>query len=485
MKLNPSLALLLPLLPLATATREISPSALVSDIHSNALTKNLWNLAEIAKNNGGNRAFGLPGYRASVDFIVKRLRTLKNLEVREQEFETLFAIVDEIDLREAGSESDVYVHGLTYSPSTSAEGLTAELVLGPEGAAGCDVAGYEGLDVRDKVVLVQRFRCPDQSTLVGRVRPAVAAGAAAVIIYHDLPTTPTSGNLSGPDPVGLRPSGFIRQADGEAWKARLEAGEKIEVFFKHLQTIENRTTWNVFAETKTGDPNTVVMAGAHLDSVQAGAGINDDGSGTSVVLELATAANKYRTRNKLRFAWWGAEENGLRGSRHYVADLADPDFGKILAYLNFDMVSRGFFGVFDGDGSTHGLVAPAGSEVIEDLFMDYLVRRERVETTPIALSGGTDYVPFLNRGLAVGGLFTGTGFEQDPCYHQPCDGYENHNATVLFKNAKAGAHVLARLAVDGHKLIPRWSPSAAVSDARLATFAEENHATHGCEHDEF
>jgi len=45
-----------------------------------------------------------------------------------------------------------------------------------------------------------------------------------------------------------------------------------------------------------------------LDSVQAGPGINDDGSGTSLILELLTGINKYEVKNKIRFAWWGAEE---------------------------------------------------------------------------------------------------------------------------------------------------------------------------------
>jgi hypothetical protein len=55
----------------------------------------------------------------------------------------------------------------------------------------------------------------------------------------------------------------------------------------------------------------------------------------------------------------------------------------------------------------------------------------------------------------VGGLHTGTGVAQDPCYHQACDTYNNSNPTTLTINAKAAAHVLATLATDGQDLIPK------------------------------
>ncbi|KAF8638717.1 hypothetical protein AX16_010440 [Volvariella volvacea WC 439] len=482
----------LSLLPLSLATFPIPPiysSLLVSDISQKGLSANLWELDKIARANGGNRAFGLSGYKASVDFIVSNLRKYRLLiDYRLEEFDALFQRVEEIDFREAGAEEGFYVYGLTYSPSTPPEGITAPLVLGPEGAAGCSVTGYEGLDVKDKIVLIDRFRCPDQTTFAGRVRPAVAAGAAGVIIYNFDATKPTAGTLSAPDPVGYRPTGWIYQSDGLALKARLEAGEDITVFWKQIQVIETRQTWNVIAETKFGDPNTVIAVGAHLDSVQAAPGINDDGSGTSLILELLRAVVKYPiSRNKIRFHWWGAEENGLLGSRFHVANLPDAQAKKVLAYINFDMVSRGFFGVFDGDGSTFGDVGPAGSDVIEDLFVKYLESKESVTTTPVGFTGGTDYVAWKDRGIPVGGLFTGTGVEQDPCYHQACDGYDNHNATVLTKNARAAAHILGRLAIDGTKLIPRWKPAAAASGARVAaSVAEEVHEDGhvGCGHDE-
>lgn len=119
------------------------------------------------------------------------------------------------------------------------------------------------------------------------------------------------------------------------------------------------------------------------------------------------------------------------------------------------MVSRGYFGVFDGDGSTHGLAGPPGSDVIESLFNKHF-EKVGITVTPAVFTGGSDYASFMdNLRKPVGGLHTGTGVAQDDCYHQKCDTYNNANATVITANAKAAAHVLATLAMNGEELIPK------------------------------
>ena len=72
---------------------------------------------------------------------------------------------------------------------------------------------------------------------------------------------------------------------------------------------------NVIAQTSTGDPSNVVMIGAHLDSVEDGPGIADDGSGVATLLEIATQLSaKPSVQNAVRFAFFGGEENGGEGS---------------------------------------------------------------------------------------------------------------------------------------------------------------------------
>ncbi|KAG0642733.1 hypothetical protein HOY80DRAFT_948952 [Tuber brumale] len=464
----------------------VTSEKLQNDVTEAGLMKNLYRLDQIARDNGGNRAFGFPGFEASVKYVFERTSQFSHtIDTWTQDFPANFSKVESISFKVG--ETDYYVWGLTYSPSTPPEGVTLPLVLGPEGAAACSVDGYAGLDVKGKIVLVERGTCPTGGTLAGRVRPAKLAGASNVIIYNNSPTNVTGGTLSAPDPEGFVSSGFINQVDGEALKKRLLAGEKIIAYFQHTQLIETRITQNVFAETKGGNPNNVIILGAHLDSVQAGPGINDDGSGTSLILELLTCLKKYKVTNKIRFAWWGAEENGLIGSKYYTSHLSKTEVDKILLYLNFDMVSKGYFGVFDGDGSTHGVVAPPGSEVIEKLFVDDLTRKG-ITVTPVAFTGTSDYASFMDTlKKPIGGLHTGTGVEQDPCYHQACDDYTNPNSTVLTINSKAAAHVLAVLAQDGHNLIPKNKPNALlrknVADIVQWTVVEGGRDASTCEHD--
>lgn len=441
----------------------VSSKPLQDLVTTEGLMGNLQKLDTIAKANGGNRAFGYPGYAASVEYILSRTQNSSNFNTWVQDFPALFNSVDSIKF--SVDDTSYHVIGLSYSPSTSAKGITAPLVLGASGPEGCTNEAYDGLDVEGKIVLVQRGTCPDGTTLAGRLKPAAAAGAISVIIYSDVETPVTGGTLSNPNPEEYVPGGYINKVDGEALVARIQAGEEIEAYFQQTQTIETKITQNIFTETKDGDPTNVIMLGGHLDSVVAGAGINDDGSGSSLVLEVKTALEKFSVKNKVRFAWWGAEENGLLGSKAYVASLNASARNDILAYLNFDMVSRGYFGVFDGDGSTHGLKGPAGSDVIEKIFADDMTSKG-INVTAARFTGGSDYQSFFNVGKPVGGLHTGTGVEQDACYHQACDVYGNANPDTLTVNAKAAAHVLSILATKGTELIPKSPANGTMVERR-------------------
>ncbi|KFA65017.1 hypothetical protein S40285_05629 [Stachybotrys chlorohalonatus IBT 40285] len=456
-------ALLLPLVAAKDCRPPVESEAMQELITADGLMGNLQILNDIAYANGGNRAFGYPGYNASVDWVFGELSKLKGFHAWKQDFPALFTnttaaavTVDDTTYRTVA---------LTYTPSTPEEGLTLPLAVGPEGADGCSAANYEGLDVEGKIVLVERGLCPDQTTFAGKLRAAAAAGAVAVVIYNNGPAQLTAGSLSAPSPDYV-PAALIDQGPGLELRARIEAGEEVIAHATIVQLIEERITTNVFAETKHGDPDNVLQFGSHLDSVVVGPGINDDGSGSSVNLELARALNNFSTNLKVRFSWWGAEENGLWGSRFYVRNLTTVEIDQLLAYINFDMVSRGFWGVFDGDASEVAPGGPSGSEVIERLFVEWFVE-QGLEVTPIGLTGGTDYVPFQQEIFKpVGGLFTGTGTEQDACYHQACDNITNPVPNTIWTNARAAAHVLSILAIDGVDLIPKTPINSTVGVIR-------------------
>lgn len=453
----------------------VSSQALQDGITTGALMGNLQQLDAIASANGGNRAFGYAGFAASVEYILSRTRDTDKFDTWVQDFPALFNSVESIAFSVANTS--YHVIGLSYSPSTPVEGVTSPLVLGASGPEGCTKESYDGLDVKGKIALVQRGACPDGTTLAGRLKPAAAAGAVSVIIYSDVETPVTGGTLSNPNPDEYVPGGYINKVDGEALAARIRAGEAVTAYFQQTQTIETKITQNIFTETKEGDPHNVIMLGGHLDSVVAGPGINDDGSGSSLVLEVKTALEKFRVKNKVRFAWWGAEENGLLGSKAYVASLNTSARNDILTYLNFDMVSRGYFGVFDGDGSTYGLKGPAGSDVIEKIFVDDLTSKG-INVTAARFTGGSDYQSFFNIGKPVGGLHTGTGVDQDACYHQACDVYGNANPNTLTINAKAAAHVVSILAMSGTDLIPKSPANGTMVERRDVEWTIEDEDRH-------
>ncbi|MFC4062318.1 M20/M25/M40 family metallo-hydrolase [Planomonospora corallina] len=232
-------------------------------------------------------------------------------------------------------------------------------------------------------------------------------------------------------------------------------------------TYNGATGYNLIADWPGGDPNDVLMVGAHLDSVASGPGINDNGSGSAAILETALEVSRQglNPAKHLRFAWWGAEELGLRGSRHYVNNLPAAERSKIKGYLNFDMVgspNAGYF-VYDGDDSD-GVGAgpgPAGSAQLEKTLQDYFASIG-VPTRGTDFDGRSDYGPFISVGIPAGGTFTGAegvktsaqatlwggtaGRAFDPCYHRSCDTTSNISDTALDRNADAIAYAVWTIA---------------------------------------
>ena len=319
----------------------------------------------------------------------------------------------------------------TFDSGTPEGTATGTLFVIPAADAtdGCEAGDYVGMTA-GQIALIQRGGCG----FAIKALAAQNAGAAGAIIYNN-----TAGmiNMIG-DATGLTiPVVFASQVAGENLATTPGATVRVKVDF----TSEQRTAYNVLAETSTGNDDNTVMAGAHLDSVQDGAGINDNGSGSAALLETAIQMAKVKPTNTVRFAWWGAEEEGLLGSEYYVDQLTDAQAEDIALYLNFDMVASPnyMFGVYDGDDSG-GTAAPGfipeGSAQIEDVFEKFYADRGE-PSQDSEFSGRSDYGPFIAVGIPAGGLFTGAevpktaaeaalyggvaGASYDPCYHQPCD----------------------------------------------------------------
>jgi Zn-dependent M28 family amino/carboxypeptidase len=228
----------------------------------------------------------------------------------------------------------------------------------------------------------------------------------------------------------------------------------------------DKVTHNVIAESPGGRTDRVVVVGAHLDSVAEGPGIQDNGSGSAAILEIARqmAALGVQPRNQVRFIWFSAEEAGLLGSDFYVSQLSRRQIKDIAVMLNFDMIASPNWVrfVYDGDGSGTGTAGPNGSDVIEDVFNDYFAGQGSA-TDPTAFDGRSDYGPFIGVGIPAGGLFTGAeglktaaqaseyggtaGVAYDVCYHQACDDIDNPDSVALEQMSDAAAHAILTFAM--------------------------------------
>ena len=335
---------------------------------------------------------------------------------------------------------------MSYSGSGD---VTAELqavggiiIPSPGGSAsGCTAADFAGFQAGN-IALIQRGTC----TFREKVDNAVAAGAAGVVIFNEgneVPDDDRVGNLFGtldPPQVGIPVVG-TSFAVGEELYNLLQAGP-VTLRLAVDATVEERTTENVIADTTTGRADRTVVVGAHLDSVIEGPGINDNGSGSATILEVAEEMSELgiQPRNRVRFAFWGAEESGLIGSEYYVSKLSKREIKNIAVNLNFDMVGSPNYVrfVYDGDASDTDSLGSTGSGVVEDVFTDYFAS-QGLASEPTAFDGRSDYDAFINVGIPAGGLFTGAediktaeeaetyggaaGVAYDPCYHQACDSF--------------------------------------------------------------
>lgn len=233
-------------------------------------------------------------------------------------------------------------------------------------------------------------------------------------------------------------------------------------------------SYNIVAQTKGGNQDSVLAVGAHSDSVFAGPGINDDGSGTIGILETALQLTKYSTNNAIRFLFWSAEEFGLLGSEHYVTTLPDAELDKIRLYLNFDMIASPNYisAIYDGDGSSFNITGPPGSAEAEEFFEKWF-EDQGLPFTATDFDGRSDYGPFLDAGVPAGGIFTGAeevkteeqaalfggqeGVAYDMNYHQAGDNYTNLNFEAFTIHTKAIAAAVAHYGSSFDTLPPRNS----------------------------
>ena len=438
------------------APRDASSEKLRKAVTLSGLTDHLEAFQAIADANDGTRATGTPGYDASVDYVADTLRNA-GYDVHLEPFNyptwqentpaTLTWGANTYTSSPASADStavDMITFGFSAAGTVTGTIVPVDILI-HSNAASTSTSGCEDSDfpaaVDGAIALIQRGTCP----FVQKLANAEEAGAIGVILFNE-------GNTAGrvnpqfieaPTDLSI-PAVYVSATIGKAIYAAIQGGTPQTATLDVDATTTPRFFDNVVAYSRSGDADETVMLGAHLDSVEEGPGINDNGSGSSALLEIAESmakqgANKKKgLTNRVAFAFWGAEEAGLVGSIYYVEHLSEAQRADIMANLNFDMLASPNFArlVYDGDGDAFGTSGPEGSDVIEHVFNAYF-ESEDLAYEATAFTGRSDYGPFIEAGIPAGGLFTGAeapktaaqveryggvaGAWLDPCYHQSCD----------------------------------------------------------------
>lgn len=418
---------------------------LAGKVTADRMLTHLRALQNIANANNGNRADGTPGYDASVGYVAKALRD-RGFEVLTPQFDRLYTV--------SPGRPVLTVAGRTYSVDqasllvqTPPGGLTGQPVR-PTQPSGCAAGDYPAMLPKGSIAIVDDARC----SVVEKQNSAVAKGAAALVV------------LSAPAGRGAPPTlfspGYFKQltvpvAVANPSTATGLAGASTPIrLVLHAHNIKI-TSRNVVAQTKTGSSHDVIMVGAHLDSPRGGPGINDGGSGVAAVLETALQLGPLApVNNAVRFAFWGADEDGLNGVMDYVFGMNSDQLNDIAMYLNFTTLGSPNAGFFTDDGDQSGPPAPGvtyadipdGSAGIERTLAGYLnLAGKRPADMP--LSTLADYHPFMVAGVPVGGMTAGAsqpkttvqarlwggqaGAPFDPNYQGPRETVDNINRDAL------------------------------------------------------
>jgi Zn-dependent M28 family amino/carboxypeptidase len=411
-------------------------------------------LQQIADANGGNRAAGTEGYADSVEYVAGLLDDA-GYDVTLDEFQFVDdanTVLQQLTPVNATYATGAFVNSGLGDVTANVVAVDINLVPPRDSDSGCST-DLDGVTPEDDfggfpagaIALVQRGTC----TFAEKAQNAQNAGAAGVVIFNQGNTPAREGLIVG-TLVPFQATIPVVGASFADGTALAQDGSTARI------NVELSTEVNVIADLPGSNANNVVMAGAHLDSVPEGPGINDNGSGSAALLETALLMAKVSPENSLRFAWWGAEELGLIGSTDYVESLPQAELDRIALYMNYDMVGSPNYipMVYDADQSTFlppaGVPIPAGSTAIEDLYERYytLIGEPYDDTE---FSGRSDYQAFIENDIPSGGLFTGAeelktpaqvaiwggtaGAQLDPCYHAACDTFANNNDHVLEINA--------------------------------------------------
>jgi hypothetical protein len=393
-------------------------------------------LQAIADQHGGIRAAGTPGYDASVEHVAGLLRDI-GFEVEEPEVAyTSFRELPgaRLEVGDRVIEGSDELRALLYSASGDVTGTVVELAR-----SGCDASDFAGV-LDGAIVLTTQGGCFRRDQALN----AMAAGAVALVVGY-----PDRGPGEIYRPTLIDPAAIdipvVSVTGATVDLLRQERAARLVVETERAPS----TTRNVIAELGSGP--SVLMLGAHLDSVLDGPGINDNGSGVVALLEVARAMAAAGVPEgwTVRIGLWAAEELGSIGSRAYASGIGD----EVRAYLNLDMT-----GSVNGANLVYAETgAVPGSEAITIAYEAWFAARG-LDSHRADLGGASDHFGFIEAGIPTGGLFSGAtetggaanpssggGAAMDPCYHLACDTVDNVDLERVARFADATSAVVLEL----------------------------------------
>jgi len=335
-----------------------------------------------------------------------------------------------------------------YSPlSQSGTGdITAPVILVAN--LGCLEEDFQNFP-SGNIALIERGNC----SFYLKTTNAIQFGAVGVIVYNYADSTDVIRGTLG-SPVSIPAFGVTRITG-----LSLQTCDDVVVHMSYSAIPKTVITANLIAESQIGDPNSVIVIGSHLDSVPDGPGINDNGSGSAANLQIALqfSASNLDIQNRVRFVWYGAEEEGLLGSEFYVSSLSESEKQNIALNLNYDMLGSPNYerGVLNGTQTPENV--RIGCEKLSRQFQTYFDSMN-IRWTTIPVTGRSDYQPYIDAGIPASGIETGAEVIKDqqsrsifggladtpfdPCYHSSCDTFDNINQQVLSEMTRASAYLL-------------------------------------------
>ncbi|RCK67076.1 Aminopeptidase Y [Candida viswanathii] len=424
--------------------------ALINEKGLRARAEALFGIAQksVGKHGHPTRVIGSPGHWGTIGYIITELKKLKGYySVKTQSFKALDGKVKSFSLLIDGVQPKSLAALSLTPPTPDGKPVHGNLVLVQ--GFGCSASDYPEL-TKGNIALIKRGEC----AFGDKSRNAGEAGALGAIIYDEEPLHGTLGSPTGHEVATVS----VATKDVKEYIDKLTADPKqkfettlyVDSYVKYVKTL------NVIADTVFGDHDNIVSLGAHSDSVAEGPGINDDGSGTISLLEVAKYLSQFKVKNAVRFAWWAAEEEGLLGSTYYAEHLAPEDNDKIRVFMDYDMMASPNYEyeVYDANNKEN----PDGSEELKELYIKWY-KDHGLNYTLVPFDGRSDYVGFIEAGIPAGGIATGAegvkdaksqekfggkiGEWFDPCYHQLCDNLDNPDYDAWINNTKLIAHSVA------------------------------------------